>query len=235
MSPEGDASERARLDELRRLAFGRTRTPADERAAAAAQLSLHRREQAAIEDAAALGDRGHPSGVSPRRPRERWLSSGIVASVAGAAVAAVLVLAGSVDDVPAALPAPTARPAPTKTATLDVPAPNGPGNVVAAAQWFLTPRSPDDAFPHLDRFDSIDPDTTRLVPGAGSSWSLWVAATTDGRLCLLTTDTARGNAATACVPQAAFTNSGLTLTYTDGVGNRFGAYWDGNNITRSGD
>ena len=258
-----DAAERVRLDALRRTAFGRTRSPADEAAAAKALAALRteheQRERKAAErrafECAAEPDhtastpdpdapvsersapfaRVHPA-TSARRNRgeARWLVPAASLLAAVGAVVAAIALAGDGDDLAA-----TTTTSPPSAPLADaspfiVPGSAGAGSVVAAAQWFLEPQSSDDAFPGVDGFDSIDAESTRLVWGADGDWSLWVATTVDSELCLLASSATNRETVVTCTPQAAFLESGLTLTHSNGIDPEFSVFWNGNSITQTG-
>jgi hypothetical protein len=219
------------VERLRRVAYG-PGAGAEERAAAAAELRAlagetgSRTEAAAREtphddrvevDAATVdimevreGDA--PESVWARRIRVGWLvpivAGALLAGAVGALAANATFTASGGDS--------DASASPTSVVLL----PNDDqgtivlvGDPERADGWFRGQAAASDAYPYsgfLEHHD-IDPYETRFAQVTGDGWSLWVARTRDGNLCLLSAFARESTGSATCVDRAAFSAGGVHL------------------------
>jgi len=217
-----DATDRAHLEELRRIAYGRTNSVEDEERATAARRELEDLERVGHLGPAPVDEpptaEAHPHDLEKEHAIARsrgWVVPALTALVIGAFLGgAVATLAGGPS---AATPAPTptftpgssARPAGGTPLTTGSSFISGPGSLEAAEEWFSRAQSVDDLnelfFGDPTRYV---PDSIRLVQSTDSS-EVWVAKTPEGGRCLMVTS--RNEGAGTCVTGEEFTRGGLTL------------------------
>jgi hypothetical protein len=220
---------------LRRLAFGRVSTPAEEVAAEDARRELALIEARAAErrhalDAAIAAVLDVPSAPAeplaaptpdPEPPRRRgWLAPALVGLGVGAALAlgAVWSTGGG------AAPAAVSSPSPTALDYFlgDPPeSTRGPGDLAAAEAWFLREQTEEDLVGVGELRPEFDRDSVRLVHSSGAA-RVWLARQVDGRYCLETTETESQITNGTCVAADLFAEQGLTVS-----SNVLDAAWNG--------
>jgi hypothetical protein len=227
----------AELDRLRRLAFGRTSTPEDERAAAAALAELARiesersAEPAVAEpvEAPAAEDAGPDASTTPATdvPEaasrfRRWLVPAGVGLLVGAVAASGLTLAlAPAPDEPDTAVSNAAQDgidyflggepdAASGDGTLAGRSPNA-GDVQAAERWFAEEQSEEDLEGVGSLLPEFDRSSVRLVH-ASSLAKVWVAKRVDGQLCLETTVIETDLTTGSCALPPDFTDRGLTVS-----------------------
>ncbi|MFT2817160.1 hypothetical protein [Leifsonia sp. A12D58] len=242
----GSPIEELDREELRRLAFGRTATPAEELRARAAQYRLHELDSAADDQAVGLATAAahvststdsdataaeeRPAGVPESRRTRRWmiLVAAIALIIMGAAVRAMV--GGSGAGTPLSTSSSAASPLASQTSKQDdapVPATSNPvpGDLVAAERWFTTPQQPSDVL--VENFGMLDLSTTRLARQTAGvdPWNVFVAKDQNGLLCVVVSDPEQTSPFASCTSTSNFAASGLTLIVND----RY-AYWNGVDI-----
>jgi len=232
-----DAARRDEIDRLRRVAFGRTSTADDERAAGAALIELARidaevdaeREAARIaalppaEPAAASVAEPVEAPHEPQLPRWRsWLAPAAVGLVAGALVASGVILAfPPAPDAPVAAdstPAPDgidyflgdAPEAESTDGTLAGMTSAG-GDPQAAERWFADAQTDEDLEGVGSLLPEFDRESVRLVHASGIA-RVWVAKRVDGQLCLEVTVSETDYTSGSCAPPPDFADRGLTVS-----------------------
>lgn len=265
-----DADSGERIERLRRTAYGRTITPDDERAAAAARHELEalsRAEQAdgagTAAPAAAHGEPevdaaarpaaepleptpapgSHPRAGDGRGEIERsrgWLLPAVVGLVVGAVLGGTT-LGGlrAVETVPQAGPSPTftpgSGPLPDRGVVLvkgNTLIESGPGVASGALRWFAAGQSETDLYGDdvgIPADLDVDMTSTRLVH-TSSEAKVWVAMTVERELCLLVQHATLSGAGGACVDDAQFDLSGITVK-VPGSNGQVVALWDGLAVT----
>ena len=226
------------LDDLRRIAYGRTSTPAEEAAAAEARAVLAERLAPTVVDVAPA--ESDPKPVEPdtltivdvrdeagyvRRLAATWrvwagpafvaFVFGIVLTVAsGVLVLNSVVNADRYDGADI-----------TVDESVEV---SGPGDLEAATAVLGRPRDSQDLIAELD--SSIDSESTRLLRSM-SSRSAYAATSESGEICLIVVS---GPIAidTACVPPSAFPTQGLTVTLRIGSATE-SVHWDGVDVSEA--
>jgi hypothetical protein len=232
-----DAARSDEIDRLRRVAFGRTSTPDDERAAEAALVELAHidaeidaeREAARFaalppaEPAAASVAEPVEAPHEPQPPRWRsWLAPAAVGIVAGALVASGLILT-----FPPAADTPdradsTAIPAGVNYFLGDAPEVESTdgtlagmtstgGDLQAAERWFSDPQTDEDLEGVGSLLPEFDRESVRLVHASDIARA-WVAKRVDGQLCLEVTVRETDYTSGSCALPPDFTERGLTVS-----------------------
>ena len=193
----------ARIADLRRIAFGRTRSAEDEARAEAAHFEL----EALLAPPAA--ERETPPAPVPVLPpevsseatgdaasehgrRPAWLIPAAAALAVGILIGAGgALLAQPTAAVPVAVPTSTFaagssdRPPVVAPLSADHPVEGSPGDVAAALVWFEGDQSTKDkADESLMQGNDIVESSTRLVYSSDQD-KIWIAQTSDGKLCML--------------------------------------------------
>jgi hypothetical protein len=225
----------AELERLRRLAFGRTSTDADEAAAAEARQILARWE--ARRAASAVGEeRPRPLGEAEPHPvaaeegsaapASRW-RSWVAPAVVGIVIGAVAVGAGTFALRQASLDSPGSSPTPTSTGLgyfLGGPPDEKslpPGDFEAAQRWFATTQTDEDLVGVPELRPEFERSSVRLVHSSDLA-RVWVVKQIDGRLCLETTDTETQTTNGTCVLSSDFEKRAITVS-----SNVLTAVWNG--------
>ena len=237
-----------RLEALRRIAFGRVRTAAEEDIARAARQALHdeerRRAQDAealdrailalgpdlIPDASPLPDAAPPdSGLATNPPagarRRTWMIP-------------IVVLCLVVGYGSAVLSRPWTEPAPslpvsdsgsvTRLPPADPRTAARSGSPIAADEWFSRPQVEADKVdaPKLLSALGIDPSTTRFMQSTAHGSRLWIAKRPDRGYCVVGMRPGTGGAFGSCTSRDDFIREGLDLTQGLDV-----VRWDGIKFT----
>ena len=249
-----DAARTQEIDRLRRVAFGRTSNPDDERAARAALIELARidAQVAAEREAArvaalppepvaepAADSAAEPAEAPPEQhpPRwRRWLAPAAVGLVVGALAASGLILAfppaSLAPDTASSTPAPDGidyflgdAPEVTSTdGTLAGMTATG-GDLQAAERWFAEPQTDADLEGVGSLLPEFDRDSVRLVHASDIARA-WVAKRVDGQLCLEVTVRETDYTSGSCALPPDFTERGLTVS-SDPITAR----WNGDQIS----
>jgi hypothetical protein len=238
MTPDDD-----RIAELRRIAFGRTRSAEDEARAEAAHLEL---EALLAPPAAVAAPTPEPEreldSAPTREPSARpeahsrrvcWLIPTAGALVVGLVLGAGAMVAVGRAVVPVPAPTDTFTPGSSELppdvdplrASLDL----GPGNLAAAEAWFDGHQLPRDEFPDEMTMENlgVDPGTTRLAD-TGKQGGVWVARGNDGAICLLAALNAQGLGG-SCTDVASFELHGVDLMSNSNLL----VVWNGERMTTS--
>jgi hypothetical protein len=243
-----------RLDALRRIAFGRALTAAEEDAARVARQALQDEERLRAQDADALNrairaleeafgtdhtsdsppppDAGSPDhGHAPTRPagalRRAWLIPIVALGLAAAYGSSAISKQWTG---PAAAP-PVSDSGSVKQ--LPVVEPSGAalsGSTIAADEWFSQPQAEEDTVdaPTLLGDLGIDPAATRFMGSTVHGAWLWIAKGPDRSYCVVGMRPWNGGAFGSCTSLDDFLRVGLTLTQgLDSV------RWDGIHFTTS--
>ncbi|WP_411699772.1 hypothetical protein [Conyzicola sp.] len=230
------------LDDLRRVAYGRTSNAAEEAAAVEARAALAEREAHARE---IVDDGASASAVSGGVTLDVvevydepgylhrlvatwrvWAVPAFAAFVVGIALAVasgLLVLNAATredgDESPADR-SETAEPAVPHTGTLAL----GPGgDLEAATAQLAMPQSPDDAVANLDA--EINPSTTQLLRATPTD-TAYAAMSHDGKICLLVLWIGDSSPTWICVVPSEFLGVGLTIMRVDDK-EAVMLHWDG--------
>jgi hypothetical protein len=200
------------LDELRRVAYGRTTSPAEEVAAAKAREELaarEAREAPVAEDAQPQPEIAGPGyfarlGASWRM----WVLPASAAFVLGiaVAVASVTLLKPDITDFEPE-----------------------PGNLEAASERFAEPQTSEDVFDA--RRPDIDDDTTRLI--SSTARERVFAAMGEQKICLIVADIETGTTYSNCQALTTFEVSGVVIDATTVIGERVVVRWDGESVLTS--
>jgi hypothetical protein len=233
----------AELERLRRLAFGRPSTEAEETAAAEARQTLARwQEQRAAEVARAQREEAErasapveeveaaPPVEEAEPPAARW--RGWVAPAAvGALIGAVLVGAVTFAMRPVSSDAASGVPSPSPTGIdyflgdppteADLP----PGDFDAAERWFAREQTDDDLVGVPELRPEFERSSVRLVHNSDLA-RVWLVKQIDGRLCLETTDTETQTTVGTCVPSSDFEKRAITVS-----SNVLTAVWSGTQLS----
>ena len=226
------------LDDLRRVAYGRTNTADDEAAAAEARAALARLDEQpqpsrADEEATApehteddervtltiVDTHGEPGYLRRLLTTWRvWAVPAFAAFVVGIVltVASGLVLLQASRTGPAEL-----------VKSGEVVQGQQPGDLEKASALLASPQSDQDllAVP----MDSLDASTTHALT-TPSGYLVYAAMSTDGNICLIIVTDAAGYS--TCTPPSGFANGGVWAgTTTDGVNLKL--WWDGVKVTES--
>jgi hypothetical protein len=232
----------ARLNELHRIAFGRTHSPEDEARATAARQELATLLAAPVaepveapppppEQAPSADPVEAPADPQPAI-RPAWFVPAAIALLVG-----VLLGSGSMistgGNVAATAPSPTFTPGssglPSSVNPLEARVALEPGSVGGADQWLEREQRPEDRFAgndYLFDFYHLDPDSTRLAVSSPHG-KIWVATTADGQYCLFTETSNQSGG--ECVTPEVLRESGITLL---GDSNLLAA-WNGDRISMS--
>jgi hypothetical protein len=220
---------------LRRLAFGRASTPAEEAAAEDARRELalidaraEERRRALDAAIAAVLDVPPPVEAPPTAPildpqpprRRSWL----VPTLVGLGVGAALALGAVWSAGGGATPAAVSTPSPTALDYFlgDPPeSTRGPGDLAAAEAWFVREQTAEDLVGVGELRPEFDRDSVRLVHSSGAA-RVWLARQVDGRYCLETTETESQITNGTCVAADLFAEQGLTVS-----SNVLDAAWNG--------
>jgi len=235
----------ARLDELRRLAFGRTTTAQDEARAAAARHELELLLAPPVVEVAPppviAREEPTPEPVAPPEapPRRSWILPALVALVVGVLVGAgAMVATGRViAAAPAPAPSPTATFTPGSSAlpptvvplSADQPVAGSAGDFSAAMLWFDGDQGEEDKLDPMmlsDGSNDIVESSTRLVYSSKGS-KVWVAQTSTSQLCMASTSGSNG--ALMCMTPDDFARTGIPLH----VNGSLSVVWNGNRIVTS--
>jgi len=228
------------LDELRRVAYGRTSTPAEEAAAAEARAVLAERldpTNVAVAPAESEADPSAPDTLTivdvhdePGYARRLaatwrvWAGPAFVAFVLGVVLAVasgVLVLNsmrfgdGSISD--------------TETTIGEPVELSGPGDLEAATALLRTPQGPEDVVAQLD--PEIDTTTTRIIH-ATLTETAYAAMAVDGKICLVVVMVDTGAMPWTCVIPSVFVTSGLSIG-SEGDGESMQLHWDGLEVSQT--
>ncbi|MET4582343.1 hypothetical protein ABIE21_001853 [Conyzicola nivalis] len=226
-----DDDHSARLDELRRIGYGRTGSVEEERRAAAARRELEKREgvgdlESAPVDEPVAGE-AHPPQTddiqpSPAVTRSRgWVVPSLAALVVGVFVGAgglALVSPKAADGDGAA---PTRAEGETPVQPVLVP-----GNLGAAQRLLGSAQADRDRAP-ADLVDGmqIEAASTRLLQSTESE-NIWAAKNSDASFCLIVEDLVQGGSGGSCTSSSDFLQYGLQL----GLGDNLSVTWDGASV-----
>jgi hypothetical protein len=225
-----------RLDALRRIAFGRTLTAAEEDAARAARQALQDEERRRVQDADALNqairalggvfdlapdssplpDVAFPAdGLAPTRPagalRRAWLIP-IVALCLAAGYGSSAISRQWTGPAPA--PPVSNSGAVTRLPAVDPRGTARSGSTIAADEWFSQPQVEDDMVdaPTLLSDLGIDPATTRFMGATVHGALLWIAKRPDRSYCVVGMRPWNGGTFGSCTSVDDFVRAGLELT-----------------------
>jgi hypothetical protein len=244
------------LDDLRRVAYGRTSSPAEEAAAAAAraELAAHERrllqvraEREAAEFAQARGIDVHapaeseaPGGVTvdvvevddergyARRHRATWRVWAGPAFVAFVFGVVLTVASGVL-----VLNAQRLGDGSSTGTEIVVGEPTtlaiGSGNLQAATAELSTPRDAEDAVPNLDA--QLDPSTTHLLRATTAELT-YAAMSLDGKICLIVRWVDDDDAPWTCTVPSGFPAAGLAIGRADNEETVM-LHWDGVTVTET--
>jgi len=222
------------LDDLRRVAYGRTSTPEEETAAAAARAELEARERpvevpavdepdVAESETAEVIDEPDDEPGQLRRLVTTWRAWAAPA-LAGFVVGIVLTAACGAAffyEQQAAAPEKTTAPTPRieeAQGTLAIES----GNLAAASAVLARPQEAKDTLAALD--GSIDPASTRLLRSF-SAYTVYAATSIHDEICFLMIDESP-NTVVTCAPASGFSIGGLALGRMEGDEN-VRVHWDG--------
>jgi len=222
------------LDDLRRVAYGRTSTPEEEAAAAVARAELEARErpveapavdepEVAEPETAEMIDESNDEPGQLRRLATTWRAWAAPA-LAGFVVGIVLTAACGAalfSERQAAAPENTTAPSPgieEAQGTLAIES----GNLAAATAVLARPQEAKDTLAALD--GSIDPASTRMLR-AFSAYTVYAATSIHDEICLLMIDESP-NTVVTCAPASRFSIGGLALGRMEGDEN-VRVHWDG--------
>jgi hypothetical protein len=225
-----------RLDALRRIAFGRTLTAAEEDAARAARQALQDEERRRVQDADALNqairalggvfdlapdspplpDAVFPDdGLAPLRPagalRRAWLIP-IVALCLATGYGSSAISRQWTGPAPA--PPVSNSGAVTRLPAVDPRSTARSGSPIAADEWFSQPQVEDDMVdaPTLLSDLGIDPATTRFMGATVHGALLWIAKRPDRSYCVVGMRPWNGGTFGSCTSLDDFIRAGLELT-----------------------
>jgi hypothetical protein len=225
-----------RLDALRRIAFGRTLTAAEEDAARAARQALQDEERRRVQDADALNrairalggvfdlapdspplpDAVFPDdGLAPLRPagalRRAWLIP-IVALCLATGYGSSAISRQWTGPAPA--PPVSNWGAVTRLPAVDPRSTARSGSTIAADEWFSQPQVEDDTVdaPTLLSDLGIDPATTRFMGATVHGALLWIAKRPDRSYCVVGMRPWNGGTFGSCTSVDDFVRAGLELT-----------------------
>ena len=226
-----DPDDRARLDELRRIGYGRTGSVEEEKRAAAARQQLEDLEGVgdlgfAPIDEPAIGE-AHPPRVDAAESshgitRSRgWIVPSLLALAVGVCVGAggLALLSPKASDGDGA----AATRAQGETPVLPVLV---PGNLAAAQRLLGSPQTDRDRAP-ADLVDSMDvvATSTRILQSTESE-KIWAGQNSGDSLCLIVVDFVQGGSGGACASSSDFLQYGLQL----GLGDNLSITWDGASV-----
>ena len=226
------------LDDLRRVAYGRTASVADEAAAAEARAALHAREhslsaaepepQAWQTEPEAVGilETEDPSGYLRRLRRNwrRWAGPAFVAFVFGVVLTAaswILLLNVQRAEVGTAESGETV----IGEATLV----SEPGDLDAAEALLRSPQEPKDVVETLD--SGMDIGSMHLVRETNTQL-VYVGRSVEDDICLMVVESASGDSLRSCAPPSAFAKQGVYIGRIPG-GESMRLHWNGVNVVES--
>jgi hypothetical protein len=226
-----DDDHRARLDELRRIGYGRTGSVAEEKRAAAARRQL--------EDLEGVGDLGfasidapvareaHPPQTdeiepSPGITRSRgWIVPSAVALAVGVCVGAggLALLSPRASEGDGVTPTRAQGETPVQPVLV-------PGNLAAAQRLLGSAQTDRDRAP-VDLVDGmqLEAASTRILQSTESE-NIWAAKNSDDSFCLLVEDLVQGGSGSSCTSSSDFLQYGLQL----GLGDNLSVTWDGASV-----
>jgi hypothetical protein len=224
-----DDDDRARLDELRRIGYGRTGSAAEEKRAAAARQQL--------EDLEGVGDLGfapidepvtgeaHPPRLEEMEPspgitRSRgWIVPSVVGLVVGVCVGAGGLALVSIKASDGAAPTRAQGETPVQPVF-------DPGNLAAAQRLLGSAQTDRDRAP-ADLVDGmqIEAASTRILQSTESE-NIWAAKNSDDSFCLLVEDLVQGGSGSSCTTTSDFLQYGLQL----GLSDNLSVTWDGASV-----
>lgn len=126
----------------------------------------------------------------------------------------------------------TTTPRLVPVATGPLPPTSGPGDLVAAVSWFLSPALPSGDLPAPDVLAAaqINPgDVRRVIPESTPWIKLWVAKQSTDGFCILSVDDADSSSGWTCASIEEFLKSGLTLPTQS-----YSFFWDGTRVSVTG-
>jgi len=229
------------IDELRRVAYGRTSTPGEEAAAAAARSQLAALEaprpetrqpsaqdepaesvQTADDLAAADFETYDEPGYLRRLASSWrvWAVPAFVTFVIGIAItvaSGLFVLQGLRTSAPQPISVGESEPG------------SQPGNLERARALLGSAQSADDIAPMVN--ESVDPATTHAIVSP-SDMRFFGANSLTGHFCLIAVDDAAGSSVSTCAPPERFARDGVWVgTIADGV--NLTLRWDGEKVTET--
>ena len=243
------------LDDLRRVAYGRTSSAADEAAAedARARLALHdaaeQRERAAREADALARARAAERTETPAEvtsdepvaiaePSDEpgylrrlvgswrvWVVPALAAFVAGV----VLTVASVVFLLGTGGPSTTRQDTNTSQRFIDGSEVLTPGDLALATALLARAQTAADLVDNLD--PSIEPTSTHLLRSTTND-DEFAAMSTDGDICLISVRAATGDTITGCSTRSVFTHSGVSLDLPSTAG-EVTVLWNGIEITET--
>lgn len=233
------------LRELRRAAFGKTSTPAEQREAAQRLATIEadraraEREQVEQERAAAghihadtelehlspplaADATPHDNEHDVQHPRHGmraiWLAPIVLASLAVGAIG------GSVWG---ATHQSTASPSAHTSFALGTDGSGQPGGDLAAAERTLAqPQTTQDVYPLPALVQNLRQSSVRRLGGPDETVQTWVGRNTEDELCLLVYESKTRSGAASCATTADFTSHAITLGF-----NQYQVSWDGTKAT----
>jgi hypothetical protein len=235
----------SRLDELRRVAYGRTSGPEEEARATAARHELagllgapaaaaDEAESEATRDAAPEPETA-PEPAAVQEPPRAWLTPVIAAA---ALVVGLLLGIGGMTAADSVDATPTPGPTGTFTAgssglppadTLRTSLALDPGSVEGAQVWLAGTQTEEDEFAgndYLYEFYHLDPASTRLALSSLRG-DVWVGTTTDGNYCLFVQTSQQSGG--ACVTPDELAQTGISIL-SDST---FLVAWNGDRLAAS--
>jgi hypothetical protein len=241
-----------RLDALRRIAFGRTRTAADEDAAHAARQALQDEERLRAQDADALNRAiralGEAFGLVPDSsplpdavvPDDRLAPTRPASTLRRAWLVPIVALCLAAGYGSSAISKQWTAPAPAPPTSesgsvtrFPVVAPSSgaqSGSTIAADEWFGEPQAEEDTVDASTLLSDlgIDPDSTRYMGSTVHGAWLWIAKRPDRSYCVVGVRPWNGGAFGSCTSLDDFVRGGLELTQgLDSI------RWDGIHFTTS--
>jgi hypothetical protein len=240
------------LDDLRRVAYGRTSSPAEETAAAAAraQLATHERRSLQVRAEREAAEFVRACGIDVHAPAESEAPGGVTVDVvevyddpgylrrlgatwrvwAVPAFAAFVV--GVMLTVASALLVLNAE----TRAGVDGVVSEGerlpadpPGNLELASALLASAQSSEDIPPVVE--DSLEARTTHALRSTSDNL-VFAAMSTRGDICLMMVDATVGATMSTCSPPSSFAKTGIWLG-TTGNGVDLKLHWDGVTVTES--
>lgn len=226
-----DDDHRARLDELRRIGYGRTGSVEEEKRAAAARRELEKLDGDgdagfAPVDEPVAGE-AHPPQTdevepSPGITRSRgWIVPSAVALAVGVCVGAggLALVSPEAAEGDGAAPTRAEGEAPVQPVLV-------PGNLGAAQRLLGSAQTDRDRAP-ADLVDGmqIEGDSTRILQSTQSE-NIWAAKNSDDSFCLIVEDLVQGGSGGSCTSSSDFLQNGLQL----GLGDNLSVTWDGASV-----
>jgi hypothetical protein len=239
------------LDELRRIAYGRTTSADEESAAARARVELAAREVVVVEEAPVPEPTPEPDDDFPlsiiepddepgylRRLAASWrvwavpAFAAFVIGIALAAASGVLIFNSMRfgDGSSAITPGTNTSERFLEGSTvLDLPEPI-PGNVKAANARLAEPQQPEDVPDPAGA--EVLPESTRLIY-ASPTERAYAGSSPDYPYCLLLTDLTMGQTSMTCSSEENFELNSMSITVSQSITQKFSVLWDGAAVTMS--